>query len=576
MDPLPENEQCIGSSQRKQLHLDDDESSCKQKNFSHLNPEKIKLFRANTTGHPPQRRPSIIRKSSSLRRFSELVSTDKHNASDDRNFYGPYAHLRKELDYEYHTNYQKSRQWLQDSIIEDILDDADDSNLCTTPTEPWILFTVGAQGAGKKYTIRHLVEENHLPLLGFVYVDQDEIRRRLPEYSTYVLKSPFMVEAMTRKECGYICEILVLSALQAGRNVIVDGILEDPSWQVKRIKLLRQQYKYFKFGMIHVKAPREIILKRAQKESIVTGREIPEEDLDIVLVDLPHSIDRVRPHIDFYCEIRNHTKIELLGDLTWEDFQRTFLQTCAWMPGLKGKPKLKHDVSEEESNDILSSLLRKTSRGRKHQRSFSVLISSEENNSVDNRDFYGKYSHIRKTLDYDYHCNYTFERQMLQDAIITDMLDASIITDPDGKQGTVPTQPWIVFTAGAMGAGKSHTMNTLVANGRFPLTAFVVVDPDEIRRLLPEFHVYIEENAELAGELTRKEAGYIAEVLTLAALQAGKNVLQDGSLRDAVWYKRYFERLREEFPHLRQAILHVTAPREAIFQRAAVSRTCSE
>lgn len=122
-----------------------------------------------------------------------------------------------------------------------------------------------------------------------------------------------------------------------------------------------------------------------------------------------------------------------------------------------------------------------------------------------------------------------------------------------------------------MGAGKSYTMNVLVRKGRFPLTAFVIVDPDEIRRLLPEFHMYIESNPEMAGEMTRKEAGFIAEILTLAALQAGKNVLQDGSLRDCEWYQLYFQRLRQEFPSLRQAILHVTAPKEAVFQRAAVS-----
>lgn len=85
------------------------------------------------------------------------------------------------------------------------------------------------------------------------------------------------------------------------------------------------------------------------------------------------------------------------------------------------------------------------------------------------------------------------------------MLDDAFILDVDGKIGTVPTEPWIVFTAGAMGCGKSHTMQTLVDRKRFPLGSFVTVDPDEIRRLLPEYHMYINQNAELAGELTRKE-----------------------------------------------------------------------
>ena len=149
------------------------------------------------------------------------------------------------------------------------------------------------------------------------------------------------------------------------------------------------------------------------------------------------------------------------------------------------------------------------------------------------------------------------------------MLDGAIFFDVDGKIGSVPTEPWIVFTAGPMGAGKSHVMSVLLDKGVFPLKAFVTVDPDEIRHLLPEYHMYIDENPEIAGEMTRKEAGFIAEILTLAALQAGKNVLQDGSLRDSEWYKAYFARLREEFPAVRQAILHVTAPRDAVLRRAA-------
>ena len=113
-------------------------------------------------------------------------------------------------------------------------------------------------------------------------------------------------------------------------------------------------------------------------------------------------------------------------------------------------------------------------------------------------------------------------------------------------------------------------MRKLVESGRFPLIAFITVDPDQIRRHLPEYNLYVDSNPELAGALTHKEAGFIAEILTLAGLQSGKNVMVDGSLRNAEWYKIYFQRLRTDFPRLRIGIIHVTAPREAIFQRAAV------
>jgi len=94
---------------------------------------------------------------------------------------------------------------------------------------------------------------------------------------------------------------------------------------------------------------------------------------------------------------------------------------------------------------------------------------------------------------------------------------------------------------------------------------------DDIRRHIPELRLYIKQNPGMAGEQTRKEAGYVSEILTLAALQSGKNVLVDGSLRDWEWYKQYFTRLRKEYMHFKLAILHIVAPRSTIFQRAAVS-----
>jgi len=63
----------------------------------------------------------------------------------------------------------------------------------------------------------------------------------------------------------------------------------------------------------------------------------------------------------------------------------------------------------------------------------------------------------------------------------------------------------------------------------------------------------------------------VTEIVTAAALQRGHNVLVDGSLWDADWYRRYFEQLKKKYGSLRIAILHITAPREAVFERAMVS-----
>lgn len=186
--------------------------------------------------------------------------------------------------------------------------------------------------------------------------------------------------------------------------------------------------------------------------------------------------------------------------------------------------------------------------------------------------FYGKYKHIRSQLDYSYHKPYSRKRVLFQDKIIDSMLyENEFVLSQAPQNCTRVSRPWLVFTGGAMGAGKSHTIKTLHQKGRFPLQSFISVDPDRIRYRLPEFESYVEHNPEHAGELTRKESGLIAEVLTEASLERGHNVLVDGSLRNAKWYQDYIQSLRHNHPLLRLAILHVTAPQESVFENALVS-----
>jgi len=199
--------------------------------------------------------------------------------------------------------------------------------------------------------------------------------------------------------------------------------------------------------------------------------------------------------------------------------------------------------------------------------SYNYEESTEWNYTAEHMYFFGIYQELRASLDYTYHQNYTKERQLFQDEIVK-KYSSSIVWDEEGFIGSIPEKPWCVFTAGAMGAGKGHTITTLKKSGRFPLVSFVQVDPDEIRRDFPEWPEYATRDPLKAGELTMREAGYIAEILQLKALEEGKNVLVDGSLRDYEWYKGDFEKKRKLYKNIKLAIIHVQAPTDAIFDRA--------
>mmetsp|Transcript_69498 Transcript_69498/g.226336 ORF Transcript_69498/g.226336 Transcript_69498/m.226336 type:complete len:245 (-) Transcript_69498:500-1234(-) len=104
--------------------------------------------------------------------------------------------------------------------------------------------------------------------------------------------------------------------------------------------------------------------------------------------------------------------------------------------------------------------------------------------------------------------------------------------------------------------------------GYFPLDSFVVVDPDQIRQMLPEWELYVDKNPDRAGELTQKEAGCIAEILGYRALRQRLNVVFDRSLRNAEWYMEFFGQLRVQFPGIRIMILHITADIEQVLKNA--------
>ncbi len=57
------------------------------------------------------------------------------------------------------------------------------------------------------------------------------------------------------------------------------------------------------------------------------------------------------------------------------------------------------------------------------------------------------------------------------------------------------------------------------------------------------------------------------EIVSLAALDEGKNILVDGSLRDAAWYSNYINSLHKVYPKLKIAIFSVTAEKDTIFKR---------
>jgi len=87
------------------------------------------------------------------------------------------------------------------------------------------------------------------------------------------------------------------------------------------------------------------------------------------------------------------------------------------------------------------------------------------------------FAEIRKTLDYSYHTNYNVVRQAWQDQLVQAV----------ALRHAPVVRPWVVFTCGAMGAGKGYVLNWLSQNGIFPLEHVVKIDPDHFKVCMPEW-----------------------------------------------------------------------------------------
>ena len=192
-------------------------------------------------------------------------------------------------------------------------------------------------------------------------------------------------------------------------------------------------------------------------------------------------------------------------------------------------------------------------------------MMSTEKYRLYSQGFFGRFAPIRARLDYSFHSVYSQERQLLQDKIILSFLS---------KGRPSVEEPWAIFTGGVMGCGKSFVMEQLQRRGLLCVEDFVYVDPDALRECLPEYAMYLQQDAETAGSVTQKEAGFMAEILTLAALECAMNIIVDGSLKDSMFYECHFRQLKRECPKLCLAIFLISAPLEDIYERVVVSRKC--
>lgn len=233
----------------------------------------------------------------------------------------PFADERSRLDLQYHGVYTPARCALQDTMVDALLNDAKARlgplGLPLSRIPSSLIFSAGAMGAGKSYSLCWLAEQGLLPALGqCVYVDPDVIARCLPEWEEYRRRQespPSTVSGheLCLREAGLIAEVAIWAALRQGLSVCVDSSLRDGAWHRRFFQEIHNVHPEHQLILAHIDiapgeaAPLEILVQRATQRAERTGRKVPVEAIAASAEAVPKAVAEVCDLVDVYIQVLN-------------------------------------------------------------------------------------------------------------------------------------------------------------------------------------------------------------------------------------------------------------------------------
>jgi len=178
----------------------------------------------------------------------------------------------------------------------------------------------------------------------------------------------------------------------------------------------------------------------------------------------------------------------------------------------------------------------------------------------------GPYKKARNNVDHAYHGVYNIGRQRLQDKII-----AKHIREFSSFPKT-PKKPLVIYSAGVGGVGKGFAISKLGQCGFFQ-RKFITIDPDEIKKELPEFNQALKNRNLPASEKAKvtsfvhKESGYIDEIIEAVILSRKGNMIIDGTLQNFDYSRNSMKKYKNKGYKIK--VIYITAPEKLIYERVA-------
>lgn len=231
--------------------------------------------------------------------FSPAAPYEPYDREKHGELFGDFKDIRAKVDYSWHVNYTQERQAWQDSVVRR-------TSICGQPQQsPWCIFTCGAMGTGKGYTMGWLSQRGYLELEHVVRIDPDHFKTMMPEWQGYVAKDAHKAGTMCHLESGFLQELTQEVAMEENQNIWIDGSLHDHQWYTQVFAKIRARYPYYRLAIIYIYAAPEKVFERAEKRGMQTGRFVPKDRLAHSIQKTQEAAEILGPQVDFYAVISN-------------------------------------------------------------------------------------------------------------------------------------------------------------------------------------------------------------------------------------------------------------------------------
>ncbi len=246
----------------------------------------------------------------------EIIESHFLGASKVLNSVGVGLHSTKiahRLGSDHDDQFSPERRELHEKIIHEFLGDLNEKKP-TPGTRPKLVLTAGSPGAGKSTVLTALNKYKILDSNDYVYIDIDEIRAKLPEYSKWIndlgkgANSEVLEKAsqLTQAEASYLCEEIHSRAIKMRKNIIRDGTLRNTLFFSNLIS--NANLEGYGTGIVHIRVSRETANARVEARANETGRRINKEFLEASSPEVINlSANLLRNLTEFYIEIDNET-----------------------------------------------------------------------------------------------------------------------------------------------------------------------------------------------------------------------------------------------------------------------------